>query len=44
MINSKSEIGTSAAIIQDQEKFNNKNVVKVITKSKLEKKIVFLRL
>ena len=36
MIDSKSEIGTSAAIIQDHEMLNNKNVVKVITESKLE--------
>jgi len=36
MINNKSEIGTSAAIIQNHEMLNNKNVVKVITESKLE--------
>ena len=37
MINSKSEIGTLAAIIQDDKMFNNKNVVKVVTENKLEK-------
>jgi len=37
MINSKSEIGTLAAIIQDDKMFDNKNVVKVVTENKLEK-------
>jgi len=37
MINSKSEIGTLAAITQNDKMLNNKNVVKVITESKLEK-------
>tara|TARA_B110000259_G_scaffold153187_1_gene173333 strand:- start:215 stop:955 length:741 start_codon:yes stop_codon:yes gene_type:complete len=36
MINSKSEIGTLAATIRDDKILNNKNVVKVITESKLE--------
>jgi len=36
MINSKSELGTLAAIIHDDEMHNNKNVVKVITENKLE--------
>jgi len=36
MINSDSEIGTLAAIIQDNKIFNNKDVVKVITENKLE--------
>ena len=37
MIDSESEIGTMAAIVQDHKMLNNKNVVKVITESKLEK-------
>ena len=37
MINSKSEIGTLAAIIQHDKILNDKNVVKVITENKLEK-------
>ncbi len=37
MINSDSEVGTLAAIIQNDKMLNNKNVVKVITESKLEK-------
>ena len=37
MINNKSEIGTLAAKIQDDRMLNNKNIVKVITESKLEK-------
>jgi len=37
MINSESEIGTLAAIIQHDKMLNDKNVVKVITESKLEK-------
>ena len=37
MINSDSELGTLAAIIKDDKILNNKNVVKVITESKLEK-------
>ena len=37
MINSKSEIGTLAAIIPNDKMLNDKNVVKVITESKLEK-------
>jgi 3-deoxy-manno-octulosonate cytidylyltransferase (CMP-KDO synthetase) len=37
MINSESEIGTLAAIIQHDKMLNDKNVVKVITKNKLEK-------
>ena len=37
MTDSESEIGTLAAIIQNHEMLNNKNVVKVITESKLEK-------
>ena len=37
MINNDSEVGTLAAIIKDDKMFNNKNVVKVITESKLEK-------
>jgi len=37
MINSKSEIGTLAAIIQNDSMFNDKNVVKVITENKLKK-------
>ena len=36
MINSKSEIGTLAAIIQNDKMLNDKNVVKVITENKLE--------
>ena len=36
MINSDSEIGTLASTIQNDEMLNNKNVVKVITKNKLE--------
>jgi len=36
MINSESEIGTLAAIIQDDKMLNNKNVVKVITEKKLK--------
>ena len=36
MINSDSEIGTLAAIIQHDKMLNDKNVVKVITESKLE--------
>jgi len=38
MINNNSEIGTLAAIIQDDKMLENKNVVKVITEKKLEKK------
>jgi len=37
MINSESEVGTLAAIIQHDKMLNDKNVVKVITESKLEK-------
>jgi len=37
MINSQSEIGTLAASIKDKTMLDNKNVVKVVTKSKLEK-------
>ena len=37
MTDSESEIGTLAAIIKDHEMLNNKNIVKVITESKLEK-------
>ena len=37
MIKSESEVGTLAAIIQNDKMLNNKNVVKVITESKLEK-------
>ena len=37
MINSESEIGTLAAIIQYDKILNDKNVVKVITEKKLEK-------
>ena len=36
MINSKSEIGTLAAIIPNDKMLNDKNVVKVITESKLQ--------
>jgi len=36
MINSDSEIGTLAAIIQDDKMLNNKNTVKVITERKLQ--------
>ena len=36
MINSDSEIGTLAAIIQDDKMLNNKNMVKVITERKLQ--------
>ena len=36
MINNDTEIGTLAAIIQDERIFNNKNVVKVATKNKLK--------
>jgi len=36
MINSKSEIGTLAAIILNDKMLNDKNVVKVITESKLQ--------
>ena len=36
MINNESEIGTLAAKIQDNKMLNDKNVVKVIVKSKLE--------
>ena len=36
MINQDAEIGTLAAKIQDDKMLNNKNVVKVITESKLE--------
>jgi len=36
MINSESEIGTLAAIIPNDKMFNDKNVVKVITESKLQ--------
>ena len=36
MINSDSEIGTLASTIQNDEMLNNKNVVNVITKNKLE--------
>ena len=36
MIDSESEIGTLAAIIQDDKILNNKNVVKVITENKLK--------
>ena len=36
MNNNKSEIGTLAATIRDDKMLNNKNVVKVITESKLE--------
>ena len=36
MINSDSEFGTLAAIIQNDKMFNDKNVVKVITENKLE--------
>ena len=38
MINNKSEIGTLAAKIKDDQILNNKNVVKVITKNELDKK------
>ena len=38
MIDNNSEIGTLAAIIQDDKMLENKNVVKVITEKKLEKK------
>ena len=37
MINSESEIGTLAVIIQQDKMLNDKNVVKVITENKLEK-------
>jgi len=37
MINSESEIGTLAAVIQNNKTLNDKNVVKVITENKLEK-------
>ena len=37
MIKSESEVGTLAAIIQNDKILNNKNVVKVITENKLEK-------
>ena len=37
MINNKSEIGTLAAEIKSDKMLNDKNVVKVITESKLEK-------
>ena len=37
MINSKSEMGTLAAIIQNNKMLNDKNIVKVITKNKLKK-------
>ena len=37
MINSESEIGTLAATIKHEKTLNDKNVVKVITKNKLEK-------
>ena len=37
MINNNSEIGTLAAIIKESTMLDNKNVVKVITESKLEK-------
>ena len=37
MINSESEVGTLAAIIQHNKMLNNKNVVKVTTESKLVK-------
>jgi len=37
MINNNSEIGTLAAVIQDDKMLNNKNIVKVITENKLEK-------
>ena len=36
MINNDAELGTLAAKIQDDKMLNNKNVVKVITESKLE--------
>ena len=36
MINSESEVGTLAAIIPDDKMLNDKNVVKVITESKLQ--------
>jgi len=36
MINNETEIGTLAAIIQDDKMLNNKNVVKVITEKKLK--------
>ena len=38
MINNNSELGTLAAIIQNDKMLNDKNVVKVITENKLEKK------
>ena len=38
MINQDAEIGTLAAKIQDDKMLNNKNVVKVITETKLEKR------
>ena len=37
MINNKSEIGTLAAKIQDDKMLDDKNIVKVITESKLKK-------
>ena len=37
MINQNTELGTLAAIIEDNRMFNNRNVVKVITDKKLEK-------
>ena len=36
MINNNSEIGTLAAVIQDDKMLNNKNIVKVITEKKLK--------
>ena len=40
MIKNNSEIGTLASVIKDNTILNNENVVKVITKEKLEKKLI----